>query len=149
MTTEVIGIDHIYISVSDMARSTAFYDTLMPLLGFRRNSFVIAGAPHVQYYNRHFGYVLRPAAAGTPAHNPYHPGLHHFCLRVADIAVLTALADALEAAGISHGGLHHHPEYAPDYHALFLQDPDGIRLEITNFRQERKDRMEHWETLPE
>ena len=147
MSTEVIGIDHIYIAVSDMARSTGFYDRLMPLLGFRRNSFVIAGAPHVQYYNRHFGYVLRPAAAGSPTHDPYSPGLHHFCLRVADVAALETLAVALTAAGIAHDGLHHHPEYAPDYHALFLRDPDGIRLEVTNFRQERRDRQEHWDDM--
>ena len=60
--TEVTGIDHIYITVSDMARSQAFYDKVMPVLGFRTNRFEINGDPHVQYYNRHFGYVLRPAA---------------------------------------------------------------------------------------
>ena len=30
--------------------------------------------------NRHFGYVLRPARASLP-HDPYAPGLHHFCFR--------------------------------------------------------------------
>ena len=60
--TEVIGIDHIYITVSDLARSEPFYDrVLRDALGFRKNSFTLAGDPHVQYYNRHFGYVLRPA----------------------------------------------------------------------------------------
>lgn len=29
-----------------------------------------------------------------------------------------------------------YPEYAPDYYAIFFSDPDGIRLELTNFRQE-------------
>ena len=58
---EVIGIDHIYISVSDLARSEAFYDRVMPILGFRKNAFAIGGNAHVQYFNRHFGYVLRPA----------------------------------------------------------------------------------------
>lgn len=146
MHPEIIGIDHVYISVSDMARATAFYDRLLgDSLGFHRKPFELAGAPHVQYYNRHFGYVLRPAAAGSPAHNPYHSGLHHFCLRVEGLAELEQIARALDAAGIAHGGVCHHPEYAPDYHALFLQDPDGIRLEITNYRAERRHRHEHWQ----
>lgn len=38
-----------------------------------------------------------------------------------------------------------YPEYAPDYHAFFFSDPDGARLEITNFRAERRTRMEHWD----
>lgn len=146
MATDIIGIDHIYIAVSDIARATAFYDRLLrDTLGFRRNAFEIAGAPHVQYYNRHFGYVLRPAAATSPAHNPYQPGLHHLCLRVEGLAELEQIARDLDAAGIGHGGICHHPEYAPDYHALFLRDPDGIRLEITNYRAERRRRHEHWQ----
>ena len=59
--TEVIGIDHIYIAVSDLGRSEAFYDKAMSALGFRKNTFVIGGDRHVQYFNRHFGFVLRPA----------------------------------------------------------------------------------------
>ena len=60
--TPVVGIDHLYITVSDLARSQAFYDAVfLGVLGFRRNAFEIGGEPHVQYYNRHFGYVLRPA----------------------------------------------------------------------------------------
>ncbi len=56
----VIGIDHLYITVADLARSQAFYDVVFgQVLGFRRNAFAIGADPHVQYYNRHFGYVLR------------------------------------------------------------------------------------------
>lgn len=39
MNIEVIGIDHIYVSVTDLARSEAFYDRIMPVLGFLKNSF--------------------------------------------------------------------------------------------------------------
>ena len=31
---EVIGIDHIYIAVTDLDRAEAFYDRVMPVLGF-------------------------------------------------------------------------------------------------------------------
>lgn len=78
---EIIGIDHICITVSDMERSEKFYDAAMETLGFRKSRFRLDGEPHVQYYNRHFGYVLRPARDSAP-HQPYAPGLHHLCLRV-------------------------------------------------------------------
>ena len=106
--TEVIGIDHIYIAVSDLERSEFFYDhVLLGALGFRKNKFSLGGDPHIHYFNRHFGYVLRPSRTQV-AHGPYAPGLHHFCLRV-------------ESA-----------------------DPDGVRLEVTNYRLERRERHDNW-----
>ena len=78
---EIIGIDHIYLAVSDLARSERFYDVVMMTLGFRKNEFQLDGERHIQYYNRHFGYVLRPARVER-SHDPYAPGLHHLCLRV-------------------------------------------------------------------
>lgn len=104
----VIGIDHIYITVSDLARSKAFYDgVFQQVLGFRRNEFTPGGDPHVQHHNRHFGYVLHPARVAQP-----------------------------------------HEPCAPDYRATFFTDPDGVRLEVTNYRQERRDRYERWDGVP-
>jgi catechol 2,3-dioxygenase-like lactoylglutathione lyase family enzyme len=145
---EVTGIDHIYLTVSDLARSEEFYDRMMTVLGFRKNKFVLGDEPHIQYYNRHFGYVLRPAR-GSAKHDPYSPGLHHFCLRVDTIEQVKSAADALRAAGIEASEAGHHPGYADDYWATFVTDPDGIRLEITNYRQERRERHDHWHLLPE
>lgn len=142
---EVTGIDHIYIAVSDLARASAFYDlVLRDTLGFRKNAFVLGGDPHVQYFNRHFGFVLRPARASAP-HDPQAPGLHHFCLRVESIADVAAAADTLRALGIAASEARCFPEYAPDYWASYFSDPDGIRLEITNYRQERRVRNDNWE----
>ena len=146
----VTGIDHIYITVSDMARSQAFYTTVLgEVLGFRHNRFTLAGDPHVQFYNRHFGYVLRPArvSATHQTHNPYSPGLHHFCFRVDSVADVAQAAQALQAAGIAATDAQLYPDYAPDYWATFFTDPDGIRLEITNYRLERRQRHDEWDTL--
>lgn len=141
---EIIGIDHIYVSVADMARSEPFYDAVMGILGFRKNRFAIGGEVHVQYYNRHFGYVLRPARSKV-AHDAYAPGLHHLCFRVESAEDVRMLAARLRQAGIDASEPRLHPEYAPDYHATFLRDPDGVRLEITNYRHERRERHDHWD----
>jgi catechol 2,3-dioxygenase-like lactoylglutathione lyase family enzyme len=140
MKIEVIGIDHIYVAVSDLDRSEHFYDRAMTILGFRKNVFSNEGDRHIQYYNRHFGFVLRPANSNT-AHNPFAPGLHHFCFRVEDNASVDGAAKQLTAAGIACSEPQLYPEYAPDYYATFFSDPDGIRLEITNYRQERRKRF--------
>ena len=145
---EVTGIDHIYITVSDLTRSEPFYDlVLAQVLGFRKNSFTLGGDVHVQFFNRHFGFVLRPARV-SGVHEPYSPGLHHFCLRVDSIADVFEVATQLQQAGIKATDAQLYPKYAPDYCATFFTDPDGIRLEVTNYRQERRDRHDHWQSLP-
>ena len=141
MPVEVLGIDHVYLAVRDLARSARFYDGVMAALGYQRVDSTIAGDPHVHYYNRQFGFSLRPARAGTPAHDPYAPGLHHFCFRVLAAAAVDPAAAELRALGVSVSEPRLYPEYAPDYYATFFDDPDGIRLEITNFREQRRKRM--------
>lgn len=145
---EVIGIDHIYLAVRDLGRSEAFYDRLMPILGFRKFPSTIAGDPHFHYYNRQFGFAIRPARPGTPDHDPYAPGLHHFCFRVIDEAVVDRACGELRAAGIDATEPRYYPEYGADYYATFFTDPDGVRLEITNFRERRRKRMYDWEGQP-
>lgn len=141
---EVIGIDHIYIAVSDLTRAEAFYDrALLGALGFRKNAFALGGEPHIQYFNRQFGFVLRPARAPA-VHDPYAPGLHHLCLRVDSVAEVVAAAEALRTRGIDATEAKCYPEYADDYWATFFNDPDGIRLEVTNYRRERRDRHDRW-----
>lgn len=141
---EVIGIDHVYLTVRDLARSEAFHDRLFGVLGFRKNQFVIGGDRHVQYFNRQFGVVLRPARAGAAAHDPYAPGLHHLCLRVDGADDVRRAAAELVAAGVEASEARLFPEYASDYVATFVTDPDGLRLEITNYRAERRRRHDHW-----
>ena len=145
MPVEVLGIDHVYLAVRDLASSTRFYDGVMAVLGYRRVEGPIGGDPHVHYYNRQFGFSLRPARAGTLAHDPYAPGLHHFCFRVIDARAVDQAAAELRAAGVSLREPRLYPEYAPDYYAIFFDDPDGMRLEITNFRAQRRQRMYAWD----
>ena len=145
MNIEIIGIDHIYIAVSDLAKSEHFYDRLMPILGFRKNEFINDGDRHIQYYNRHFGLVLRPAHTLDRRHDPLAPGLHHLCFRLENCAAVDTVAKRFADLGISCSAPQLYPEYAYDYYATFFSDPDGIRLEITNFREERRKRFEHWD----
>ena len=144
---EVIGFDHLYITVSDLARAQTFYDVVLrDVLGFRKNEFALNGEPHVQYFNRLFGYVLRPARL-VDSVDAYAPGLHHLCFRVNSAEDVAEVAQRLNAAGILATAPRLYPEYAPDYVATFFPDPDGIRLEVTNYRAERRERHDRWDDL--
>lgn len=145
---QVIGIDHIYITCGDLARSEVFYDQLLvDTLGFRKGGrFTLGPDAHISYYNRHFGFVLRPARVQSP-HAPYAPGLHHFCFRVDSQADVQETAVLLQKAGIATTPAKLYPDYAPDYWAIFFEDPDGVRLEVTNYRAERRERHDHWYAL--
>src|SRR3954469_1096292 len=145
MSIEVIGIDHIYLAVSDMDRSERFYDGVMKILGFRTNTFTNEGDHHIQYYNRHFGLVLRPAHSSASKHDPLSPGVHHLSFRVEDVATVDSIAKRLAEVNVACSPPQLYPEYAPDYYAIFFSDPDGIRLEVTNYRQERRKRFDDWE----
>jgi len=143
---EVIGIDHVYLTVTDLARSKQFYDGVMRVLGYAQLEAPIGGDPHVHYYNRQFGFSLRPARTRA-THDPYAPGLHHFCFRVVDERAVDRAYQELQALGVAVTEPRLYPEYSADYYATFFEDPDGIRLEITNFREIRRRRMYDWDAL--
>ncbi len=142
---ELLGLEHIYLTVSSPAVSEAFYDTLLvDVLGFRKSKFALGDEPHINYYNRHFGLVLRPARSAT-LHDNYAPGLHHLCLRVSTEDDVRRAWSALHERGIEASPVKRYAQYAEDYYATFLNDPDGIRLELSNFRKERQERFHNWD----
>ena len=142
---EVLGIEHIYLTVSSLNNSERFYDTLLvDVLGFRKAKFAFGDEAHINYCNRHFGLVLRPARS-TATHDAYAPGLHHLCLRVDAEHDVERAWRALHARGIEASPVKRYAQYAEDYYATFLHDPDSIRLELSNFRKERRERFQHRE----
>ena len=148
MSIEVGGVDHLYVTVTDLTRSETFYDGVMRLLGFKKGTVPIAGEPHRHYFNQVTQYSLRPAKSPGP-HDPYAAGLHHLCFRVADRAQVDEAADGLVALGIAATTPKLYPEYADDYYATFFEDPDGLRLEVVALRRGRILVRDNWAKLTE
>lgn len=141
---EVLGLDHIYLAVSDMERAERFYDPVMQLLGFRKGDRLIGGEPHAHYFNRSLQISIRPARSGG-SHDPYAPGLHHLCLQLGGRDDVDAAAAALRAQGVAPTEPKLYPEYSPDYYATFFSDPDGIRLELVGRTEHCDEVVEHWD----
>lgn len=147
MDLDVIGIDHIYISVRDLRRSEQFYDPVMQALGFRKNTRAIHGEAHAHYFNRVMQYTLRPARDLSDA-DPYRVGaLHHLCFQVCDASAVDEAHRRLRALGIDASAPALHPEYRPDYYATFFNDPDGVRLEVLAETSGRRLIRERWHEL--
>jgi catechol 2,3-dioxygenase-like lactoylglutathione lyase family enzyme len=144
MEIEVLGLDHIYITVSEMLRSEMFYDKVMKVLGFRKVIRPIGNQPHVHYFNRCMRYTIRPAAS-TRSHNQNSPGLHHLCFQVRDQQSVDVAAKLLRQCGVEASEPRLYPEYTPDYYATFLHDPDGIELEIVNRFKARDETVKNWD----
>ncbi|HEX2590641.1 MAG TPA: VOC family protein [Rhizomicrobium sp.] len=133
---EVIGVDHIYLTVSDFAKAEAFYDKVLALLDYRKLDAPIGGDQHRHYFNKVMQISIRPARGG--AHDPYAPGLHHLCLQLADNTAIDNAARLLREATIEVTAPAFYPQYADDYYAVFFSDPDGIRHELVARRSRRK-----------
>lgn len=149
MTALLKGIDHIYLSVTDFARSEAFYDAVMETLGLHKGDKAIAGETHAHYLAPSFQLTIRPARSDAPF-DPYRAGLHHLCFQAADRAAVEECHRRLTALGVAVTAPAVYPEYNPEYYAVFFEDPDGIRLEVvarTAYRDALAARWDEFDTF--
>ncbi len=146
------AIDHLDLVVTDLERSLAFYKGLLLPLGYSR-AVEIDGerGERVVYLGRVGGMgSLSLRAAQSDAHatpyDRYAVGIHHIAFAAASRAVV----DQVGAWAAANGGeIESGPEvygYTPGYYAVFLHDPDGIKLEIVH-RPSERDLVSAVETL--
>ena len=143
---EITGLDHVYLTVSDIHASEAFYDPVMKVLNFKKGIMPIGGESHFHYFNQHLQLSIRPAHGGG-RFDPYAPGLHHVCLQVGSQQEVDEAARALAQIGVPSSLPDFYPEYADDYYAIFFTDPDDIRFEIVARRDDRRFIASHWGRL--
>ncbi|WP_017668505.1 VOC family protein [Sandarakinorhabdus sp. AAP62] len=116
-----LSLDHLVILGRDAAASRAFYADLLPLLGFERRRddvWVNGDGLHVQ---------VLAAEAGTRAYERRGPGLNHLGFRAPTADFVAQLREAMLAKGHAIQPIQH----LGGAHALFMPDPDGLRVEVT------------------
>ncbi len=122
-------LDHVIVTVSDFARSVAFYErALRPLgitafLDFKGQN----GHPDLKGFGRDVRFFLWLKEGRS------HPEAVHFGFA----ATSHAEVDAFFAAAISAGGREKTApapqlQYHPDYYATWVLDPDGHDVEVVN-----------------
>jgi len=133
-------IDHIQITVSDFPVAVAFYDRLMPLLGFDPEMRTSATIPThdfqvVEYSHPRLAFAITSPRQGFKNESVHRrrPGsLHHLAFRVKSREEVDELHREVEAiGGVIVSPPREYPEYTPaGYYALFFKDLEGIKYEI-------------------
>lgn len=143
MTLRLHGIDHIYLSVTDLNRSEEFYDRVMAALGLHKGDTPIGGARHAHYVTPSFQLTIRQAGS-IQKHDPESPGLHHLCFQALSKVDVDGCYQILSELGLNPTEPKLYPEYNPEYYATYFEDPDGIRLEIVSRTSYRRQLSEKW-----
>ena len=130
-------LGHLGINVADLDRAKAYYDRLMPLLGYEP---YLSAADQFAYRpaNRQRGPALffYPALEAGEV-SRHRPGLQHLAFVVESRQDVQAAHDAVRTLG---GEVVHapqpFPQYRPHYYATFWLDPEGMMLEALCLRAE-------------
>ena len=123
-------VDHLRLSVRDVAASRAFYDPWLRLLGFspiaREDDGAAWGKPDTAGRMRWL--ILTPAERHR-AHDLLAPGLH-LAFAAGSRAVVDEVGEVLAGLGAEILDPPGPYDAEPDRYAVFFLDPDGIKLEV-------------------
>jgi catechol 2,3-dioxygenase-like lactoylglutathione lyase family enzyme len=117
-------LHHISFAVADIVRSTAFYDAVMPALGYRRVWISEYAAGYgITDDDEFFAIKQREVVQISPS------GFHLAFLAPSREAVDRFHAAALAQGGSDKGAPGLRPHYGPNYYAAFVLDLDGYWIE--------------------
>jgi predicted enzyme related to lactoylglutathione lyase len=114
--------DHIDLRVPQLAEVTAFYETLLPTLGFTRRADV-EGWLQFESADGAVGEFF--GVTESSAHVPNENRVAFWAESVADVDRVAKVAARAGARNIE-GPM----DYEPGYYAAFFEDPCGNRLEV-------------------
>jgi catechol 2,3-dioxygenase-like lactoylglutathione lyase family enzyme len=129
---------HIQVNVSKGARSFPFYRALLTYLEWRR---VHEDAQALAYSDGRTDLWLIEAEAqhsGFGFHRK-RTGINHLAFRVESRGAVDRFArEFLQPRGLAalYDTPREFPEYAPEYYAVFFEDPDRLKLEIAHVPQD-------------
>ena len=128
----VLGsINHIGLTVGDMARAAAFYEALLSHLGYAR----VEDTPEHVLWAGPGGALgispVRPELADR-RHDRYAVGLHHLAFHAPSRQDVDAAFAKLQSMGAEVTDPPSEYGYLPGYYAVYFLDPDGIKLEVAH-----------------
>jgi len=137
---ETTGLHHVRLTVTDIARSRAFYQDLLGFEVVAQSSGdpedpAVRADPNQLYGGVVFnanGFILglRPVAERTDSFVSERVGLDHLSFTAPSRAALDAAAERLTKEGVTHGEVIELHGF--NIAILSFSDPDGIHLELSS-----------------
>ena len=125
--------NHLDLTASDLERSIGFYDLLLGRLSYVRDQTYAGDVPAWSWRGHGPAFSIGLHRAGSAqAHDRRAPGFHHLAFHVGSRAEVDALHLHLRAAGVRILDAPAEYDYTPGYYALFIADPDGLKLELVH-----------------
>jgi glyoxylase I family protein len=132
------GVHHIDLVVSDLDRSLDFYRGLLGPIGYVREGPIVGERGERVVYLGHIdgssavGLRARQSLAHPVPYDRYAVGVHHVAFRAPSRGMVDERAAWLRDQGAFIESEPQEYDYIPGYYAVFLHDPDGIKLEIVH-----------------
>ena len=127
------GIHHLDLTVRDPDASRPFYEAVLGLMGYRLAHCHGHGfdfdADHAEGFCS-VGIMRAEGAGSARRHDRYSPGLHHVAFSAQsrdDVDRLYAMLVGMGATILDPPV--EYPRYGAGYYAVFITDPDGLKLE--------------------
>jgi catechol 2,3-dioxygenase-like lactoylglutathione lyase family enzyme len=116
-----LPLDHLTILSSDESASRAWYGLVLPMLGF------VQTKSHIWRNENGLHLQFGSAKPATRAYERYGAGLNHLGFAAPSVAFVEDVAARMANAG-HEARLQ---RFADGTVALFLPDPDGLRIEVS------------------
>ena len=133
------GVDHLDLVVSDLERSLSFYRGLLGPLGYTRTAEIEGErGERVVYVGSEGGPQASVSLRERQSHvreapyDRYDLGLHHLAFAAPSREAVDERCEWAREAGAEIESQPREYDYNPGYYAVFLHDPDGIKLEIVH-----------------
>ncbi|USY17810.1 VOC family protein [Nocardiopsis exhalans] len=124
-------LHHLALTTSRMAESRRFYDAVLLPLGYERGScndkLSTWHGPHPEIL------LFEVEGEDSSPHTLGRPGWHHASFSVTERESVLRVHEAVASSGwtVVHKP-REYPEYSEGYFAVFVEDPDGIRIEVAH-----------------
>jgi glyoxylase I family protein len=131
----VAHLDHLDLVVGSLERSLPFYRELLAPLGWRWVHEVEGERGEtIHYLFRRDGRssigLREQGSENAPPHDRYAVGVHHVAINGGSRRAVDRAAEWARERGVEIESGPQEYAYSPGYYAVFLHDPDGIKVEL-------------------
>ena len=123
-------LDHLRLTVRDVAEAYRLYDPLLRCLGFEEVERDDDGVAWGRDEAGPTQWLILTPASRAGEHDAAAPGLHHVAFSAADRAVVDRAHEVAGEAGAEILDPPQEFDYEPGYYATFFRDPNGFKLEV-------------------